>query len=352
MKPETIKRYNAFWAREETDRPILHITVRDKTAAWNEHEPKTAYDKWENLEARYARSRFCMANTKYYGEAFPHDWVNFGPGCMAAMMGSDYISDWNTVWFGGGKTFFNDWSNIDELRLLENAPMYRMVEDMTRLLAERNDGSYFVGISDLGGNLDILASLRNTQDLLTDLYDDPDVVIRATEIVDEAWKACYTKLREILKASGQHGHTTWIGPWCDTTYFPLQCDFAAMISPDNFTKFVMPSLTRLSEFLDHSIFHLDGTGQMVHLDQLLSLPRLDGIQWVPDCGSAPIWDEKWFPLYEQIQAAGKALVLNNLGTVESVLKLCKHFSPKGLWMSVALESEEEAEELLAKLGNF
>ena len=48
---------------------------------------------------------------------------------------------------------------------------------MTRLLAESNDGSYITGISDLGGNLDILASLRNTQELLTDLYDNPDMVI-------------------------------------------------------------------------------------------------------------------------------------------------------------------------------
>ena len=347
MNKEIISRYNSFWAHEDTDRPILHITVRDKSAAWDEHEPKSPYEKWEDLEARYAWSRFSMKHTKYFGEGYAHDWVNFGPGSMGAMMGSDYIADWNTVWFGEGHTFFKDWSNIDDLRLMEDAPMYAMVSDMTKMLVERNDGSYIVGVSDLGGNLDILASLRDTQTLLMDLHDYPEMVIRATEVIDESWKAYYTKLREMIKASGQRGHSTWLGPWCETTYYPLQCDFAAMISPDDFDRFVMPSLLRISEFLDHSIFHFDGPGQLPHLDHLLSIPRLDGIQWIPGDGAGPVWDEKWFPMYEKIQAAGLAIVLHGMKDAQTVLNMCKNFSPKGLWMSIELDTEEEAADLLA-----
>jgi 5-methyltetrahydrofolate--homocysteine methyltransferase len=120
-----------------------------------------------------------------------------------------------------------------------------------------------------------------------------------------------------------------------------------MISPDDFARFVMPSLTRTSEFLEHSIFHLDGPGQIAHLDHILSLPRLDGIQWVPGSGNAPVWDEKWFPIYERIQSAGKCLVLHDTGTVENTMNICKNFSPKGLWLSTRLETEDEADELLA-----
>jgi len=267
---------------------------------------------------------------------------------MAAMMGSNYVLLDNSVWFGEGDIFLKDWSKLADLRLLEDSFMYRIVEDTTRLLTERNDGSYLVGISDLGGNLDILASLRDAQHLLMDLFDNPDMVLRATEMIDEMWKIYYTKLREILRASGQHGHVTWLGPWCETTYYPLQCDFAAMISPDHFERFVMPSLSRISEFLDHSIFHLDGPEQIVHLDQLLSLPRLDGIQWVPGDGKAPVWDAQWFPLYERILSAGKNLVLHGFVNAQDALKLCKTFPPKGLWLSVTLDSAEEAEYLLTK----
>jgi len=220
---------------------------------------------------------------------------------------------------------------------------------MTQILTDRNDGSYFVGISDLGGNLDVLASLRNTQDLLMDLYDEPELVIRATEIIDEAWIEYYSMLREIISGSGQQGHTTWLGPWCESTYYPLQSDFAAMISPEDFARFIMPSMRRMCDFLDHSIFHLDGPDQIVHLDQLLSLPRLDGIQWVPGDGNASTYEDRWFPLYEKIQAADKCLVLHGLDSVEKTLNVCKSMSPKGLWLNVWLETEAEAEELLAKI---
>jgi 5-methyltetrahydrofolate--homocysteine methyltransferase len=121
-----------------------------------------------------------------------------------------------------------------------------------------------------------------------------------------------------------------------------------MISPGDFERFVLPSLNRTAGHLDHSIYHWDGPGQIAHLDHLLSMPHLDGIQWVPGDGSAPVWDEKWFPLYEKIQAAGKILVLHGFYTVEDALKVIKNFSPKGLWMSAALSSGEEAEALLAE----
>ena len=348
MDKRIIDKSNAFWAHDDVKQPILSISVRDGSAPWDETTPENSYELWEDLDARYKRSRFTMKNTKYFGDAIAMDWINFGPGCLAAMMGSNYVADANTVWFGVGEYFFKDWSNINELRLLEDAPMYKMVIDLTRALAENNDGSYIVGVSDLGGNLDILASLRNTQDVLIDLYDDPEMVLRAVEIIDEAWIKYYTILRNIIKDSGQLGHTTWLGPWCETSYYPLQCDLAAMISPKDFEKFAMPSLKRISDFLDHSLFHLDGPGQIAFLDQLLAVEKIDGIQWVPGDGSSPVFDDKWFPMYKKIQDANKNLVLHGLYTVDDVVKICDNLSPKGLWLNIWLNTEAEAEELLKR----
>jgi len=349
MSNKTIDRYKTFWAHEDTDKPMLNIIVEDKKAIWEDNAPKTPRDRWENLEARYTWSRMAMKNTKIFGDAVYSDWVNFGPGCLSAMMGSNYVPDENTIWFGRDEFFLTDWSKLENLRLQKDSPMYKMVTEMTRMLTERNDGSYYTGVSDLGGNLDILASLRSTWTLLTDLHDDPEMVLKAVEIIDEAWMECYSTLRAIINNSGQSGHTTWLGPWCGTAYYPLQCDFAAMISPEDFARFVMPSLRRASDFLDHSIFHLDGPEQIVHLDQLLSVERIDGIQWVPGDGKPPVFDKTWFPMYEKIQAAGKCLVLHGFNHIEDILFVTKNLSPKGLWLYIWLGSEAEAEELLKKI---
>ena len=348
MPAGTLKRYDAFWKHEPSDRPILSITVEDRKAKQTDTAPVDQHDRLSNLEGRYETLRGYIQNTRFFGDAIPQDWANYGPGCLAAMMGSDYIPTEHTVWFGEGYTFLKDWSRLKDLRLIEDSPMYRMVTGMTQLLADRYDGSYLIGVSDLGGNLDILASLRDTQTLLTDLIDYPDQVLQAVEMIDEAWKICYARLRGVIRACGQHGHGAWLGPWCETTYYPLQCDFSAMISPDDFTRFVMPSLTRIAAFLDHSIYHLDGPGQIAHVDRLLTLPGLDGIQWVPGDGNAAVSDEKWFPLYEKIFKAGKCLVLHGLDSAKSALEVQRQFPYKGLWMSTGFDNAEEAEYLLAK----
>lgn len=83
----------------------------------------------------------------------------------------------------------------------------------------------------------------------------------------------------------------------------LQCDFAYMISPAMFERFVLPDLEACCAVLDHAFYHLDGRGQIPHLDLLLSLERLRGIQWVPGEGQPP--PEEWLPLLQRIRAANK-----------------------------------------------
>jgi hypothetical protein len=87
----------------------------------------------------------------------------------------------------------------------------------------------------------------------------------------------------------------------------LQCDFAYMIGPQMFERFVMPDLEACCAALDHGFYHLDGVGQIVHLDYLFSLDRLRGIQWVPGSGQ-PV-EEHWLPLLRRIRDAGKLCYL-------------------------------------------
>ena len=83
----------------------------------------------------------------------------------------------------------------------------------------------------------------------------------------------------------------------------LQSDFSYMISPQMFERFVLPDVAACCAALDHGFYHLDGKGQIPHLDMLLSLERLRGIQWIPGDGQPP--PEQWLPLLKRIRDAGK-----------------------------------------------
>ena len=135
--------------------------------------------------------------------------------------------------------------------------------------------------------------------------------------------------------------------WCPGKWYPLQCDFSAMISPEMFETFVAPYLREQCRWLDHSIYHWDGPGQIPHLEILLDIPELDGIQWTPGAGNPDVASPKWFPLYERIQQKGKLLVLLGVAA-NDVERVLQELSPKGLLISAYCESENEARELLRK----
>jgi hypothetical protein len=83
----------------------------------------------------------------------------------------------------------------------------------------------------------------------------------------------------------------------------LQSDFAYMISPRMFEQFVLRDIAACCDALDHGFYHLDGVGQIPHLDMLLSLERLRGVQWIPGDGQPP--PEAWLPVLQRIRDAGK-----------------------------------------------
>jgi 5-methyltetrahydrofolate--homocysteine methyltransferase len=130
----------------------------------------------------------------------------------------------------------------------------------------------------------------------------------------------------------------------------LQCDFSYMISPRMFKRFVLPELQATCRRLPRSFYHLDGVGQIPHLDALLSIPELGGVQWVPgdgkpDCGH-------WPELYQKIHAAGKKtqLIVGGFPAIEAVV--AQVGSPRGIQHRVMAEPVENETAVRANLARF
>ncbi|MCL2461351.1 MAG: hypothetical protein FWF44_01690 [Defluviitaleaceae bacterium] len=354
MTNEMKRKYNAFWAHEYDGRAILQIEVPSPASFVK--EPDDPAEKWESIPSRIKSARQFVENTRYLAEGLPNAWVNLGPGVLAAMLGSDYTYYPGTVWFGekpGEKPMIREWSDMDNIALSPDNRMNRLVLEMTERFCKDSGGDYLVGITDIGGTLDILASLRGTEQLLTDLYDEPEEVEKAAAKIDALWLEAFSQSYSLLqKYNPDRAMTAWIPIWCTKSWFPLQCDFSAMLSPEHFGRFVMPSLVKGTDFLEHSVYHLDGVGEIPHLDMLLSIKRLDAIQWVPGDGKPGYADDGWFPLYERIQTAGKGLVLTGVSSAEDMLYLLKRLSHKGLFISGWLKSAEEAEEVIRKAEEY
>jgi hypothetical protein len=126
----------------------------------------------------------------------------------------------------------------------------------------------------------------------------------------------------------------------------FQSDFAYMISPKMFEKFVLPDLTRLCSAVDHGFYHLDGKGQIPHLNMLLGMERLRGIQWIPGDGQPP--PEDWPEVLGRIRSAGKLCQL--YVTPDGARKIIREHGGEGFAFAIrARLDRREAQELVDEL---
>lgn len=337
-------RMRAWWAGEWMDRPIMQVYAPKagcEPPHWSTwsliqdvERPEPAIDGFDALASQ----------TFYGGEAFPNLWVNLGPGIPAAYLGREPRITENTVWFESDEVM--PWHEILNLELRDDDKWWSITRRLTALAAEKGRDKFFVSITDLNGVHNILGFLRGTQQLLIDCIDDPALVRRASALITDIWLACYDTLLSITQRD-QEGCSSWMGIWFPGVGSDVQCDFAAMLSPTMFERLVLPDLRRQCQHMEQSIFHWDGPGQIPHLDHLLSIPELDGIQWVPGDGNPDCGSPRWFPLYQRILDSGKRLVLQTIKP-EAVRGVIEAVGHEGLLITTRCDNEQEAQDLIAQ----
>ena len=211
-----------------------------------------------------------IETASFYGNSWPRWWPNFGAGIIAGFQGATVGVDENTVWFEAPENIFR----LTDIQIQYDADNYwwRWVKTITQAAVERWGDQITVATTDLGGNADILASLRGTQNLLMDLYDDPEVLDHLVAETTQLWLRYYDELNAIIKTA-ENGTTAWAPLWSPGRYYMLQSDFAYMISPPMFERFVLPDLETICNQLDHGFYHLDGKGQIPHLDMMLAIEQ-------------------------------------------------------------------------------
>lgn len=342
---ERIRQNHLSWWNGELQRPLVLMGGREQPASPLPEAPHFMARLPLDLPADEVIDRYeaHLSLQRWYGDAFPKHWINFGPGIMAGFVGAFVKVARNTVWFEPSVPV-----GIEGIhpRFDPENPWWRRVRELTETAARRWRDRVCVGYTDLGGNLDILASLRNTQDLLTDLIDAPEEVERTVGEITRLWVQYFEQLHELCGLTGC-GHTPWAPIWSPARCYMLQCDFSYMISPDMFERFVLPDLTACCDLLEHGFYHLDGPGELPHLDLLLSMPRLRGVQWIPGDGPRPD-PADWPDVLARIRAGGKLCQIST--SPEGALKIVREHGGQGFLIHVGGNlSSDEADDLLAAL---
>jgi len=311
-------------------------------------EPADAEALWTDAAWRVARGEFDIARRRYYAEAFPYFGAQIGPGSLGTFLGARPHFDRVTVWY---EPCIADPDASGPIRFSPDGNRwYDVHAALVDEAARRARGRYLVSLPDLIENIDTLAAMRGNAALLTDLIDRPAWVHARLEEINQAFFAAFDLLAAKVR-DPDGGNAFIFDIWGPGRTAKVQCDFSCMISPRMFREFVVPPLERQCNWLDFSLYHLDGTQAMHHLDALCEIESLDAIEWTPQAGRPGGGSPVWYDFYRAIRKGGKAVQAVGVAPDE-VVPLIDAVGPEGLFIMTSAPDEAAAERLVEQVEPY
>jgi hypothetical protein len=242
---------------------------------------------------------YSLCSTEFIADGFPMIWPNFGAGVTAAFLGATLENTADSTWF-----HYDGKEPIEKLSLKFDPgnKWFRRVCDIVQAAVNRWQGSVQACFTDLGGVLDVLSSFVGPEAIMFAMFDKHLEVKRLISEIHAAWWTYYEEFAKITQPTNPgYSAMGWI--FANRPHYMLQCDFAFMLSPAMFDEFVKPELAASAAMLPNAFYHLDGSGQLAHLDSILEIENIRGIQWVPGVGQPDV--SQWPDVYRKIRNAGK-----------------------------------------------
>jgi len=346
---ETKQHYQAWWHGEYFGRCAVWVTapLENPPDTPLPKMPEDPVERWTDLDFIAAQMEYHLSRAFYGGEAFPHWSPGYpGTGSIATFLGCPLHLDHVTGWREPILTDDN-W-DIRTLHIDRQNQWWKFTLDWLNRGATESVGKSIPSIGAFGGSGDTLAAVRGTLNLLYDIADTPEKVRQADEYLMAIWFEIYDIFYDIVHEVTDGGSTCWYSLWAPGKMYAVQNDFSYMISPRMFRQVFLPVIERQTEFLDYSIYHVDGIEAFAHVPALCELPKLQTLQILPGAGKpSPL---HYIETLKTVQAAGKNLHIGiPIHEVESALKM---LSAKGLFIQTWASSEAEARDLIKKVENW
>lgn len=310
-----------WWAGKSIDRVPVNMTAwRDDAPSPRTLRPPPGvsadYDSIFEHHQRMLRARY------WCGEAFPRYWPYMGAMFCVAYLGCTPRPRDGKVWYDRPEGL--SWDNADRLHFDPQNPWWQRAKALTRRAVEESRGEYLVAFGPyLQAALDVMCELFGNQETMLAMVDRPDDVKRLRDRIHAWGRQSYEELAEII-APHQEGTMPWLDLWAPGRSCCTQVDMSVMISPCMFEEFAVDDIRGATDHVRYGMYHLDGPGQIGHLDAILNIDSVRCVEWVPGARAreAHAHDPMpWLDLFKRIQDAGrKVMILCPPSRIEDLLK--------------------------------
>lgn len=373
-------KWENYWKRQNTGRPLMCVIARkpETEEAYQKalKEKKKLYspicqgtdatlpeelmyrdmeDKYQNAERMAARYRHFCETHEFLAESFPNINADFGPGSMAGYVGAEITFNEDTVWF---QHFVNSWDELPPLLFEPENKWWKKHYNLIKDIKDLAKGDFYIGMPDIMENIDVLASIRGSQEMIMDMIDEPEEVEKRIKQVSDIYFNYYNSFYELVKNDEDKGSCyTVFQIWGPGRTIKIQCDFAAMMSPANFRDFIVEPLRNQGKQVDNVLFHLDGRDMIRHLDVIMEIDEIDALQWTSgDYGPDGTFEE-WYTIYDKARAAGKSLWIKVYSGgindwIKNVDRIVERYGSHSLFLHFPEMSKQEANQLLSHAEKY
>lgn len=282
---------------------------------------------------------------EFLADAIPFYYLEFAANHFAALLGAD-LEFSETEPGGWAVPFIEDLAAAD-IRFDREGKWWKRTVEFAQALRARCDGKLLIASNTLVANLDALAAVHGTQNLLGAMVENPKAVHRALAQIDRAHGEILDALAGLL-GYNLFGSITRHGMYSTGPVNVPQCDFSCMISPCMFREFAVPYLRNEMKRFAGVEYHLDGPDAVRHLEALCEIDELDVVQWVPGSGKGE--EQDWTLLYDRIDRLGKGQIRG--GGPADARRVWRRYANRRLFFSLSATSRAEVEDCLAQLENI
>lgn len=297
---------------------------------------------WTDPEVRFRAAEYRMAHTFFGGEAFPYFDPHLGPGSLAAFIGSKPSFSETDSWY---TPTMPDIESAPPLEFDDGNPWFRRQMALVEHGVRHARGRFLVALPDLLENVDILAALRGTTEVLLDMALRPEAVRRRVGEINAVFFEVFDRMHGLIRDEDGGNCISSFDVWGPGRTAKVQVDLGATFSAEMFADIVLPGLAEQCARLDHAMFHLDGSQCLQHLDHILSIEGIRAVEWTPEPGQPGGGHPKWYDLYRRIKKAGKAVQAIWI-TPDEIDPLFEAVGPEGMLLYIRVESEAMARRLL------
>jgi hypothetical protein len=341
---DVIERNAAFWRSAPVDRPLLGAYVGSYTSPlvyriaddgdYLKPSQVVAEAFFDAIEAQ------CERWDALDGDLFEPAGPLYSIPWLEACLGLPIQVQGESVW---AHQILAEDEPLERLHIVYRWDWIETLERFMRDLVGRFGERYPIAVPFLRGPADVITAMIGTARACLELYDHPEQMGTLIQTCADTW-------REIARRV-QHPIPRFHGGFVNNArplWSPAACSYSSedsttFLSAATYRRFFLPADVQISRTFPYGFIHRHSVSQQ-NIAGLLEINPAWAIEVTMDPTGPTV--AEMLPLFRQLQARQRPLIIFGLNTEGSVAELVGALSPAGLCLIVQADDHDEAERLI------